>query len=131
PIGSRTLSQRLPLALSAASVRNVMAHLEQMGLLFRPHTSAGRLPTESGLRMFVDGLLEIVDLGEDERNSVEGAIAGTGPSLDQALSDAISLLSGLARCAGVVMVPKMDTPLKHLESVNLGPGRALVVLVSE
>ncbi len=131
PIGSRTLSQRLPLTLSAASIRNVMADLEQMGLLFAPHTSAGRLPTEAGLRMFVDGLLEIGDLGEAERNSIEGQVVATGRSFDDALSDAISLLSGLSRCAGVVMVPKMDTPLKHMEFVNLGPGRALVVLVSE
>src|SRR3546814_506394 len=130
-VGSRTLSRRLGLVLSPASIRNVMADLEQMGLLFAPHTSAGRLPTEAGLRMFVDGLLEIGDLGEAERNSIEGQVAATGRSFDDALSDAIGLLSGLSRCAGVVMVPKMDTPLKHMEFVNLSPGRALVVLVSE
>lgn len=131
PVGSRTLSQRLPLSLSAASIRNVMADLEQMGLLFAPHTSAGRLPTEAGLRMFVDGLLEIGDLREEERRSIEGQIAAAGRNFDDTLSDAIALLSGLSRCAGIVMVPKADSPLKHIEFVNLGSGQTLVVLVSE
>ena len=77
PVGSRTLSQRLPLALSPASIRNVMADLESMGLLYAPHTSAGRVPTEKGLRLFVDGLLEIGELAPDERIAIEARMSGS------------------------------------------------------
>lgn len=131
PVGSRTLSQRLSLSLSAASIRNVMADLEQMGLLIAPHTSAGRMPTEAGLRMFVDGLLEIGELAEEERQAIEGRLAASGRSLDEALQDASQLLSGLSRCAGLVFAPKLDVPLKHIEFVSLGPSKALVILVTE
>jgi heat-inducible transcriptional repressor len=131
PIGSRTLSRLLPQNLSAATIRNVMADLEEAGLLYAPHTSAGRLPTEAGLRLFVHGLLEIGRLDEGERRSIEALCAARGKSLPQALEEAISALSGLSHCAGLVVVPKQDRPLKHLEFVHLGPGRALVVLVTE
>src|SRR5437868_8909794 len=131
PVGSRTLSRRLGQNLSPATIRNVMADLEEAGLLFAPHTSAGRLPTEAGLRLFVHGLLEIGRLAEDERRSIESLCAARGKSLSQALEEATSALSGLSHCAGVVVVPKQERPLKHIEFVNLGPGRALVVLVTE
>jgi heat-inducible transcriptional repressor len=131
PIGSRTLSRRLGQNLSPATIRNVMADLEEAGLLFAPHTSAGRLPTEAGLRLFVHGLLEIGRLAEDERHSIESLCIARGKSLSQALEEATSALSGLSHCAGVVVVPKQERPLKHLEFVHLGPGRALVVLVTE
>ena len=131
PIGSRTLSRRLAQNLSPATIRNVMADLEEAGLLYAPHTSAGRLPTELGLRFFVDGLLEIGGLGEDERRSLESLCVARGKSLAQALDEATTALSGLSHCAGVVVVPNQDRPLKHLEFVHLGPGRALVVLVTE
>ncbi len=131
PIGSRTLSRLLGQNLSPATIRNVMADLEEAGLLYSPHTSAGRLPTEAGLRLFVHGLLEVGRLAEDERRSLESLCLARGRSLPQALDEAISALSGLAHCAGVVVAPKQDRPLKHLEFVHLGPGRALVVLVTE
>jgi heat-inducible transcriptional repressor len=131
PIGSRTLSRRLGQNLSPATIRNVMADLEEAGLLYSPHTSAGRLPTDAGLRLFVHGLLEIGRLAEAERRSIESLCAARGKSLPQALEEATSALSGLSHCAGVVVVPNQDRPLKHLEFVNLGPGRALVVLVTE
>jgi heat-inducible transcriptional repressor len=131
PVGSRTLSRRLGQNLSPATIRNVMADLEEAGLLFAPHTSAGRLPTEAGLRLFVHGLLEIGRLAEDERRSIESLCATRGKSLSQALEEATSALSGLSHCAGIVVVPKQERPLKHLEFVYLGPGRALVVLVTE
>ncbi len=131
PIGSRTVSRLLAQNLSPATIRNVMADLEGAGLLFAPHTSAGRMPTEAGLRLFVDGLLEVGSLAEDERRSIESICAARGMSLPQALEEAISALSGLSHCAGVVVAPKQDRPLKHLEFVHLGPGRALVVLVTE
>jgi heat-inducible transcriptional repressor len=131
PIGSRTLSRLLGQHLSPATIRNVMADLEEAGLLYSPHTSAGRLPTEAGLRLFVHGLLEIGNLAEDERQNIESLCAARGKSLAQALEEATTALSGLSHCAGVVVVPKQERPLKHLEFVHLGPGRALVVLVTE
>src|ERR1700757_2274832 len=131
PVGSRTLSRRLGQNLSPATIRNVMADLEEAGLLYAPHTSAGRLPTEAGLRLFVHGLLEVGRLAEDERRSIESLCVARGKSLAQALEEATSALSGLSHCAGVVVVPKQDRALKHLECVHLGPGRALVVLVTE
>jgi heat-inducible transcriptional repressor len=131
PIGSRTLSRLLGQHLSPATIRNAMADLEEAGLLYSPHTSAGRLPTEAGLRLFVHGLLEIGNLAEDERQNIESLCAARGKSLAQALEEATTALSGLSHCAGVVVVPKQERPLKHLEFVHLGPGRALVVLVTE
>src|SRR3954454_4132792 len=131
PIGSRTLSRMLGQNLSPATIRNVMSDLEGAGLLYSPHTSAGRLPTEAGLRLFVHGLLELGNLAENERHNIEALCAARGKSLAQALEEATSALSGLSHCAGVVVVPKQERPLKHIEFVHLGPGRALVVLVTE
>jgi heat-inducible transcriptional repressor len=131
PIGSRTLSRRLGMSISPATIRNVMADLEEMGLLRAPHTSAGRLPTETGLRLFVHGLLEVGDLSEDERAELEAKCAANGRALPDLLSEATSALSGLSSCAGLVMAPKTDRALKHIEFVNLAPDRAMVVLVTE
>ncbi|HWK44990.1 MAG TPA: heat-inducible transcriptional repressor HrcA [Stellaceae bacterium] len=131
PIGSRTLSRRLESGLSPATIRNVMADLEEAGLLFAPHTSAGRLPTDAGLRLFVDGLLEVGRLSADERSSIDARCAATGKSVAQALDEATQALSGLSHCAGLVLAPKTERSLKHLEFVHLGPGRALVVMVTE
>lgn len=131
PIGSRTISRRLSVSLSPATIRNVMADLEDAGLLFAPHTSAGRLPTEAGLRLFVDGLLEVGNLTEDDRRAIAERCAGSGNSLEGLLEQATETLSGLTRCAGLVMAPKTDYPLKHIELVSLSPGRVLVVLVTE
>jgi heat-inducible transcriptional repressor len=129
PIGSRTLSRQLGMALSPATIRNVMADLEDLGLLFAPHTSAGRLPTDMGLRLFVDGLLERGNLTEGEREQIESQCAGIGRSMPELLEEATGMISGLSRCAGLVVAPKVSEPLKHVEFVSLGPGRALVVLV--
>ncbi|HTV45812.1 MAG TPA: heat-inducible transcriptional repressor HrcA [Stellaceae bacterium] len=132
PIGSRTLSRLLGQNLSSATIRNVMADLEQAGLLYAPHTSAGRLPTEAGLRLFVHGLLEVGRLAEEERRNLESLCMARGKNLPQALEEATSALSGLSHCVGVVVAPKQqDRPLKHFEFVHLGGGRALVVLVTE
>ena len=130
PVGSRTLSQRLPLALSPASIRNVMADLEMMGLLYAPHTSAGRVPTERGLRLFVDGLLEIGELAPDERVAIEARMTG-GRQIEDMLIQATQSLAGLSRCAGLVVTTKQDTALKHVEFVAVRPGKALVIMVSE
>ncbi|GAA0592336.1 heat-inducible transcriptional repressor HrcA [Caenispirillum bisanense] len=131
PVGSRTLSKRLSMSLSPATIRNAMADLEDLGLLYAPHTSAGRLPTELGLRMFVSGLLEIGSLADDERARIDAQCAARGKSLPDVLSEATRTLSGLSLCAGLVLAPKTESPLKHIEFVNLGPGRALVVIVTQ
>jgi heat-inducible transcriptional repressor len=131
PVGSRTLSRRLKMPISPATVRNVMADLEDMGLLYAPHTSAGRLPTDAGLRLFVDGLLEIGDLSSEDRENIEARCVTHGTNLNEALGEATSLLSGLAQCAGLVVAPKTARPLKHIEFVNLGDGRVLAVLVTD
>ena len=131
PVGSRTLSRNLRLALSPATIRNVMADLQEAGLLYAPHTSAGRLPTEAGLRLFVDGLLEIGGLTEEERTDIDVKCSATGRSIEEALAEATSMLSGLADCAGLVLAPKSETPLKHIEFVGLTDGQALVVMVGE
>lgn len=131
PVGSRTLSRRMG-QLSPASIRNVMADLEEVGLLAAPHTSAGRVPTEAGLRLFVDGLLEIGGLAEEERKTLEGRVAASGKTMAQVLEDMTHALSGLSSCAGLVVVPKADArTLKHIEFVSLSPGRVLAVMVSE
>jgi heat-inducible transcriptional repressor len=131
PVGSRNLSRLLQVTLSPASVRNVMADLEQLGLIYAPHTSAGRLPTEFGLRFFVDALMEIGDLPDAERRDMEAQVAAAGKSLDAVLDQASGMLSGLTRAAGVVLSAKSNVRLKHIEFVRLEPERALVVLVSE
>ncbi len=129
PVGSRTISRRLGIALSPATIRNVMADLEDLGLLYAPHTSAGRLPTDIGMRLFVHGLLEHGNLTKEERENIESQCVASGRSLPETLEEATNMLSGLSRCAGLVVAPKLDEALKHIEFVLLGPGRALVVLV--
>ena len=131
PVGSRTLSRRLG-NLSPASIRNVMADLEDLGLLAAPHTSAGRLPTEAGMRLFVDGILEVGAISDDERKELEQLTAPMGKNINQALDEMMRKLSGLSSCAGMVVVPKAEErALKQIEFVSLAPDRILVVLVSE
>jgi len=116
PVGSRNLSRILPMTLSPASVRNVMSDLEQLGLVYAPHTSAGRLPTEIGLRFFVDALMQIGDLTERDRKAIEAQVAasGQGKSVEGVLTEASGLLSGLSRAAGVVLTAKANPRLKHI-----------------
>jgi len=132
PVGSRNVSRVLQMALSPASVRNVMADLEALGLVYAPHTSAGRLPTEFGLRFYVDALLEFGDLSSEERRKIETQVeAAHHDNLDNVLNEASAMLSGLSRGAGVVTAAKTNPRLRHIEFVGLEPGRALMVLVSD
>ncbi len=132
PVGSRNLSRVLPMTLSPASIRNVMSDLEHLGLIFSPHTSAGRIPTQTGLRMFVDGLLEVGDLTADERRQIEAQIAaGQATSIDTVLAEASNMISGLSHCAGLVLAEKQVSRLKHIEFVPLEPEKALVILVGD
>ncbi len=133
PVGSRNISRLIAMPLSPASVRNVMSDLEQLGLIYAPHTSAGRLPTELGLRFFVDALMQVGDLTEPERESIQSQLASVGKaqSVEAALGEALTRLSGLTRAAAVVLTAKSNSRLKHIEFVRLEPERALVVLVGE
>ena len=131
PVGSRNLARLITTPLSPASVRNVMSDLEQLGLIYAPHTSAGRLPTELGLRFFIDALMEIGDISAEDRQAMEAKVAAAGRSMEAVLSEATSMLSGLTRAAGVVLTAKQNLRLKHIEFVRLEPDRALVVLVAD
>ncbi len=130
PVGSRTLSLT-GVSLSPASIRNTMHDLTLAGLLHSPHASAGRVPTHAGLRLFVDGLLEVGDVSREERREIDARLAGRGRNFDEALDAASSLLSGLAGGAGVVASPVRETGVKHVEFVALGQDQALAVLVAE
>jgi len=129
PVGSRTISRRLETQLSPATIRNVMADLQELGLLHAPHNSAGRLPTDAGLRLFVDGLMQVGDISEQERSEIEGHIGGSGLTMNQALEQASTALAGLSSHVGLVLAPKTNSAVTHLEFVPLGDGRALVVMV--
>ena len=133
PVGSRNVSRVLAAALSPASVRNVMSDLEELGLIYAPHTSAGRLPTELGLRFFIDTLMEVGDLSGAERQRIDAEIsaAGRGQSLESVMSEASHMLSGLARGAGLVLAAKHDLRVRHIEFVRVEPTKALAVLVAE
>jgi heat-inducible transcriptional repressor len=133
PVGSRHLSRMLPMSLSPASVRNVMQDLEELGLIYAPHASAGRMPTQQGLRLFVDALLEFGDLGREERARIDAQVraAAEGGGFEGALAETTSLLSELTRGAGVVLTSNTDARLKHVEFVRLEATRALAILVAE
>lgn len=130
PVGSKVLAGPGGVQLSSASIRSVLADLESLGLLAAPHTSAGRLPTEAGLRLFVDGIMQVAEPTAEERMAIESRIAAPGP-IEAALEATSSLLSNLTSGAGVVMVPRREPRLMHLQLVPLAAGRALAVLVGE
>ena len=130
PIGSRTISRLPGINLSPASIRNVLADLEDLGLLSHPHTSAGRLPTEGGLRLFVDGMMQAAAPSPQERAAIEARIDRGGP-IEEALSAATAALSGLSSCAGIVLVPKREPALRQLGFVQLSPEQALAVIIGD
>jgi heat-inducible transcriptional repressor len=130
PVGSRTIS-RGGVQLSPASIRNTMQDLTELGLLGAPHISAGRMPTHAGLRLFVDGLLEVGDVAEDDRRAIEARLMAHGRNFDEALNEASAILSGLAGGAGVVVSPVREAGVKHVEFVALGPDQALAIMVFE
>ncbi|MFY9209929.1 MAG: heat-inducible transcriptional repressor HrcA [Aestuariivita sp.] len=129
PVGSRTLTRTLSEKVSAATIRNVMQDLEYLGLLDSPHVSAGRIPTQMGLRMFVDGLLEVSDLDEGDREMIDATVSSNSKDVGTLLDRVGSALSGVTRGASVVLTPKREAALKHIEFVSLAHDRALVVLV--
>ena len=129
PVGSRTLTRSLTEKVSAATIRNVMQDLELMGLLGSPHISAGRIPTELGLRMFVDGLLEVSNLDQGDRQKIDATVGKTDSNINTMMDRVGSALSGITAGASLVLTPKHEAPIKHIEFVSLGTDRALVVLV--
>ena len=133
PLGSRSISRQLSLSLSPATIRNVMSDLEMLGLIYAPHTSAGRMPTEAGLRFFVDSFMEIGNLAGEDRNSIEAQVkaASADQTFDHVLNEASQLLSGLSHSAGLVIAAKNDLRLKHIEFIRLEPTKALAVIVGE
>jgi heat-inducible transcriptional repressor len=132
PVGSRNLSRQLPMTLSPASVRNVMSDLETLGLIYAPHISAGRIPTHTGLRLFVDGLLEVGAIEDAERVQLERQLHDYArENAAEVLAEAGDMLSGLSRCAGVVLAEKQVSRIKHIEFVSLDSKRALLVLVGD
>ena len=131
PVGSRSVSSLKDIFLSPASIRNTMSDLEKSGLLYSPHTSAGRMPTELGLRMFIDGLLEVGSLNTEEQERINAQCRTEDKSLENVLTEATTMLSGLSHCAGVVLAPKTNASLKHIEFIGLRPDQALVIMVME
>ncbi len=129
PVGSRTLTRTLNEKVSAATIRNVMQDLEYLGLLNSPHVSAGRIPTQMGLRMFVDGLLEVDQLNGEDRKRIDQTLSGDESDVAMLLDRVGSALSGVTKGASLVLTPKHEAPIKHIEFVSLAPDRALVVLV--
>ncbi|SFD63697.1 heat-inducible transcriptional repressor HrcA [Roseivivax sediminis] len=129
PIGSRSLTRTLSEKVSAATIRNVMQDLEYLGLLNSPHISAGRIPTQLGLRLFVDGLLEVRDLGHHDREKLDATLGSNTDDVPGFLERVGSALSGVTQGASLVLTPKHEAPIRHIEFVSLAPDRALVVLV--
>lgn len=130
PVGSRTISKLSAMSLSPASIRNVMQDLEELGLLAAPHTSAGRMPTETGLRLFVDGMMQAAEPTADERAAIESRLSRPGP-IEDALAAATAALSGLSACAGLVLVPKRAPKLKQFAFAPLSSDQALAILVGD
>ena len=129
PVGSRTLTRTLTEQVSAATIRNVMNDLEYLGLLGSPHVSAGRVPTQIGLRMFVDGLLEVDEMSGEDRNRIDQTLSGNEQDVSALLDRVGSALSGVTQVASLVLTPKHEAPIRHIEFVSLSATRALVVLV--
>jgi heat-inducible transcriptional repressor len=133
PLGSRSLSRLLPMSLSPASVRNVMSDLEELGLIYSPHVSAGRLPTQIGLRFFVDAFMQVGNLSAEDRASIDRQVrrGDRDQPVEQLFNEASQVLSGMSRGAGLVITAKNDPVLKHVEFMRLAPTKALAVLVGE
>ena len=129
PVGSRTLSREFSEDISAATIRNVMQDLELLGLLGSPHTSAGRIPTQLGLRMFVDGILEVSEVNNSDRKKIDKIISDETNQVEDILDDISTTLSGVTQGASLVLTPKNEAPIKHVEFLPLSASQALVVLV--
>ena len=131
PIGSKTLSNKLGFNISSSAIRSIMANLQKEGLLFAPHISAGRLPTDKGMRYFVDGLLEFGRLSKNEREKIKSQCQSKGSSFEDVLDEASKTLSGLSKCAGFVVAPKYQNKIKHIEFIKLSSNQVMSVVANE
>ncbi len=131
PVGSRTIARRLGITLSPASIRNIMQDLEELGLIASPHTSAGRIPTQSGLRLYVDGLMQIGNLTSDERKRIEAECNAANRTMHDVYDRASNTLSGLASCVAMVITPKINKPIRQIQFVPFDSGRAIVIMVMQ
>jgi len=131
PVGSETLSKKLGINISASAIRSIMANLQKEGLLFAPHVSAGRLPTDKGMKYFVDGLLEFGRLSKIERETIKSKCQSKGISFEDILNEASKTLSGLSKCAGFVVAPKYQNKIKHIEFIKLSSNQIMSIVVNE
>lgn len=132
PVGSRSVTRRHQMGLSPATVRNVMADLEDMGYLVSPHTSAGRIPTEKGYRFYIDSLLQVRKLSLRERQDLERRYHFKGLRVEELLQEAGKALSSISNYTGIVMAPRLATTVfRHIEFLRLSQGKILVVFVSQ
>ena len=131
PVGSETLSQKLGIKISASAIRSILANLQKEGLLFAPHISAGRMPTDKGMRLFVNGLLEFGRLSKNEQETIKTQCQSKGTSFPEVLDEASKMLSGLSRCAGFVVAPKLQNKIKHIEFIKLNSNQVMSIIASE
>ena len=131
PVGSETLSKKFGINISASNIRLILANLEKEGLLYAPHVSAGRLPTDKGMSYFVDGLLEFGRLSKSECETIKSQCQSKGASFDDVLDEASRTLSGLSKCAGFVVAPKYQNKIKHIEFIRLSSNQVMSVVANE
>jgi len=131
PSGSETILKKGGVNLSSSSIRLILANLQKEGLLFAPHTSAGRLPTDKGMRFFVDGLLEFGRLSKNEKENIKNQCQSRGSSFQEVLNEASKTISGLSNCAGIVVAPKFLNKIKHIEFIRLNSNQIMSIIASE
>jgi len=131
PAGSETILKKVGIDLSASSIRTILANLQKDGLLYAPHTSAGRLPTDKGMRFFVDGLLEFGRLSKSEQENIKNQCQSKGSSFQEVLNEASKTISGLSNCAGIVVAPKFQNKIKHIEFIKLNSNKIMSIIASE
>ena len=131
PIGSETILKKIGIGLSSSSIRSILANLQKEGLLYAPHISAGRLPTDKGMRFFVDGLLEFGRLSKNEQENIKNQCQSKGSSFQEVLNEASKAISGLSNCAGIVVAPKFLNKIKHIEFIKLNSNKIMSIIASE
>ena len=131
PAGSETILKKIGIDLSSSSIRSILANLQKEGLLYAPHVSAGRLPTDKGMRFFVDGLLEFGRLSRDEQENIKNQCQSRGSSFQEVLNEASKAISGLSNCAGIVVAPKFQNKIKHIEFIKLNSNQVMSIIASE
>ena len=130
PSGSETILKKGLIDLSSSSIRSILAELQKEGFLYAPHTSSGRLPTDKGMRLFVDGLLEFGRLSKNEQENIKQQCVSKGASFQDVLEEASKLISGLSNHAGIVVAPKFQNKIKHIEFIRLNNSQVMSIIAS-